>query len=87
MLYLVNWNIQILKLKHPGISFIWIWIRIAGFFIHSKKIDMSYDKVQFFDFDVFFLEHVGELRIIVLIEEKRVIHRPKSTYTPTTSTT
>jgi len=56
MLYLVNWNIQILQLKHPGISFIWIWIRIAGFFIHSKKIDMSYDKVQFFDLDVFSLD-------------------------------
>jgi hypothetical protein len=30
----------------------------------------------------FFLEHVGgELHIIVLIEEKRVIHRPKPTHT------
>ena len=30
----------------------------------------------------FFLEHAGELRIIVLIEEKRVIHRPEP-HTPT----
>ena len=31
----------------------------------------------------FFLEHAGELRIIVLIEEKGVIHRPKHTqHTP-----
>ena len=35
--------------------------------------------------DFFFLEHAGELRIIVLIEEKRVIHRPKPTHTPTST--
>jgi len=34
--------------------------------------------------DFFFLEHAGELRIIVLIEEEKgVIHRPKHTqHTP-----
>jgi len=31
--------------------------------------------------DFFFLEHAGELRIIVLIEEEKgVIHRPKHTH-------
>jgi hypothetical protein len=33
--------------------------------------------------NVFFLEHAGELRIIVLIEEERVIHRPKNPHTRT----
>jgi hypothetical protein len=30
---------------------------------------------------LFFLEHAGELRIIVLIEEERVIHRPNTPHT------
>ena len=38
---------------------------------------------SFSRYTIFFLEHAGELRIIVLIEEKRVIHRPKHTHTPT----
>jgi hypothetical protein len=34
----------------------------------------------------FFLEYAGELRIIVLIEEKGVIQRPKHTHTHTNTT-
>jgi hypothetical protein len=36
--------------------------------------------------EMFFLEHAGELRIIVLVEEKRVIQRPKHTHNYNTNT-
>jgi hypothetical protein len=34
-----------------------------------------------YDTYIFFLEHTGELRIISLKGEERVIHRPKHTHT------